>query len=205
MQSLALNLEQEWFCRACDEMHGRDGWYFRSDGTRRCRARSRVSSSKSQKKRLGSVREYQRAYRESRQGRVAALQKIRAARHAAKNPLSGLERNRRWRERHPEAQLWRGARDRAAQSGVEFSLTRAWVAERLLRGECELTGIVFRSSKNGRCSPYGPSIDRRDSSLGYTPSNCRVIVWALNMGLSEWGEELYARVAAAYLERRRGS
>lgn len=42
-----------------------------------------------------------------------------------------------------------------------------------------------------------------DSTKGYTPSNCRVVLWAMNMALSEWGEGAYARIAEAYLARRK--
>jgi len=207
MNNLALDFSGKSFCKGCNDYHDRDGWYYRKNGTKQCRVRRAASSSASQKRRLDTVREYQREYRLSRKDdpRWKALRDARLARHKAKHPRSSAEKQRRWRLRHPEFQIWRGARGRAKENGIEFALTREWVAERVARGRCELTDLPFQPNEtNGRCGPFAPSIDRRDSSKGYTTENCRVVIWAINMGMSEWGENVYAHVAAAFLEKKRG-
>lgn len=100
--------------------------------------------------------------------------------------------------------LWLAARQRAEQKGVVFSLPFAWVHERVQTGRCEVTGLPFnleeRRTKTSTGGPYTPSIDRRDPVKGYTPENCRVILWALNCALGQWGDEVFTVIAKAYAE-----
>lgn len=37
-------------------------------------------------------------------------------------------------------------------------------------------------------NPNAPSVDRIDSSRGYTVDNCRLILWSLNRALNNYGE-----------------
>lgn len=70
------------------------------------------------------------------------------------------------------------AKLRAVAKGVPFSLTEAW-AESRWTGTCELTDIPFKVTRpNGGF--YSPSIDRIKAALGYTPENCRFILFAVN-------------------------
>lgn len=80
-----------------------------------------------------------------------------------------------------------GARNRAKQKGMEFDLTKEWVKAR--SEKCELSGLPFRPEYDGvhGRNPFAPSVDRIDSSKGYTQDNCRVILYCLNMGLGQWG------------------
>jgi hypothetical protein len=149
-------------------------------------------------------RAYQKQYVLKKKGdpRWKLMQQERQAEHAKRNPKAGADKSKRWKENHTEFNLWRSAKQRAKEKGYEFTLSREWVSEHLAVGSCELTGIPFRKSDaRGRCGPFHPSIDRIDSSKGYAPDNCRLILWALNMALSEWGEEVYSYVAVKYLER----
>lgn len=170
-----------------------------------CKECKRRQSSESQKRRATKVREYQRAYRAGNKERIAYLQKERQKRHAERNPESAAEKHKRWRSNHPDRKLLYSARARAKSKGIEFSLTPEWLESRLSSGVCELAGIPisFDEKSEGRCRAFSPSIDRIDSSLGYTPDNCRVVCWAINMAMSEWGEETFAVVAKKYLENQR--
>jgi hypothetical protein len=84
-----------------------------------------------------------------------------------------------------------------------MEITEKWILERVSAGVCEVTGLPFILPviKNGKQKnqPFSPSLDRKNPALGYTPDNCRVVVWAFNAALADWGEEIYLAVARAYL------
>lgn len=89
------------------------------------------------------------------------------------------------------------------KKGFVLAIDRAWVAEKLVSGKCELTGIAFDLSPlpGGRQNPYTASLDRKDCSIGYTPENTRVILWALNAAFNTYGEGVYAKIAEVYLQK----
>ena len=63
--------------------------------------------------------------------------------------------------------------------------------------KCEMTDIQFTFEKKpGRhiWNPWMPSVDRIDSSKGYTLDNCRLVCWGVNNGLNQWGEEVFKKV-----------
>lgn len=74
--------------------------------------------------------------------------------------------------------LLSGAKKRAAKAGIVFELDLEWVAERVERGFCEVSGIPF-SMVTGR-DPFAPSLDRTDPTKGYTKDNVKVVVWCYN-------------------------
>lgn len=90
-------------------------------------------------------------------------------------------------------------RRRAAHKQYEFNLTREWIEQRLVQGTCEVTGLAFDLGRNTtqRFNPWCPSIDRIDSSKGYTQDNCRAVVWIYNMAKSEWSDEVVMQFAKA--------
>lgn len=94
-------------------------------------------------------------------------------------------------------------RIRAARTGREFDLTREWIANKLVAGVCEVTGLPFDLGRDSsqRFNPWGPSIDRIDSRLGYTQDNCRAVVWIYNMAKSEWDDEVVLKFASALVNR----
>ncbi|QDB71031.1 hypothetical protein bb8_p56 [Bordetella phage vB_BbrP_BB8] len=121
------------------------------------------------------------------------------ARYREENRERIREQQRQWRLRHTEEEkdrcrkkavdyratpdgrgdrLFHGAKKRAATSGIEFSLEREWVIEKVKSGVCEVTGLPFELS-SGR-SLFAPSLDRTDPTKGYTPDNVKVVVWSYN-------------------------
>lgn len=86
---------------------------------------------------------------------------------------------------------------------MECSLTIEWIKGKLLAGVCEVTGIAFEFERNG--NPFFPSIDRIDSSKGYTPDNCRVVLWIINTAKHTLAEDDFLsalrQVAEAVVER----
>jgi hypothetical protein len=94
--------------------------------------------------------------------------------------------------------LWR-IRMRAKKKGIVCELTKEWLQARLDAGVCELTGLPF--TPQGLLAPAMPSVDRKDSSKGYTPDNCRLICWALNAAFNNWGETEARKIWVEYLRR----
>lgn len=79
--------------------------------------------------------------------------------------------------------LVNGAKRRSLEKGIDCDLDFDFVHEKLLHGKCEVTGIEFDFKKptSSVKNAYSPSIDRIDSSLGYTKQNCRIVIWQFNM------------------------
>lgn len=67
------------------------------------------------------------------------------------------------------------------------------------QGRCTLTGIPFDFGLGSENSPYRCSIDRIDSSAGYTKRNCRAVCLCVNYALNKYGEGVLLRVAQGYL------
>lgn len=91
------------------------------------------------------------------------------------------------------SRLFSSCKRRAALSGGSVTITRQWVEDKLEIGVCELTGLPFNFSGRGKFSrqPYAPSIDRKDpQNPDYTPENSRVVLWAINCAMAEYGEEI---------------
>lgn len=62
-------------------------------------------------------------------------------------------------------------------------------------GFCALTGLPFHRAAGKH--PFAISIDRIDSSIGYCGGNLRVVLLAVNLGMSHWGEESFRAIARA--------
>lgn len=133
-----------------------------------------------------------RKYREK--NREAHLQ--RAKDYRARNKEAVASYARKYREEHRDAAttarrnfdgcvttLFNSARARARNKKLPFDLTRAWVEDHLRPMVCEATGITLQFKEgevNASVSPWAPSLDRIDSTLGYTVNNTRVVCWMYN-------------------------
>ncbi len=94
----------------------------------------------------------------------------------------------------------RRARSRAKKLGVEFSLTREWLEKKMDGGCCEVTGIYFEFG-NTPYHSFLPSLDRIDSSGGYTPDNVQVVVLIYNRAKGPDSHADIVRFATAVLSR----
>lgn len=67
--------------------------------------------------------------------------------------------------------------------------------------KCALTHIEFDLNlyKNKQENPFRPSMDRIDSSKGYTKDNIRLVCVAVNFALNEFGEETFKQICKSYL------
>lgn len=87
------------------------------------------------------------------------------------------------------------ARRRAKIKGLDFDLDVAWFEAKLGAGRCEISGLTFDYTDLA----LAPSIDRIDSRLGYTKSNCRVILYCLNAFKGSMDDEKCRQIARAFL------
>lgn len=95
------------------------------------------------------------------------------------------------------------AAKRARASGLEFSLSWEPVAAAIASGMCAATGLPF-DLKPGpyrhHANPWAPSLDRRDSSKGYTLDNVQVVCAAYNYAKSEWSADVLLTIARAIVD-----
>lgn len=68
-------------------------------------------------------------------------------------------------------------RSRAEKKGMDFDLTPEWLESKMALEFCEATGLRFEGKGN---QPYGRTVDRKDSSIGYTMENCWATCWLYN-------------------------
>ncbi len=89
---------------------------------------------------------------------------------------------------------------------IPFELTADDVREMMLatNGQCQVTGIKFDMHKMDgmRVRPWSPSIDRIDSTKGYTKNNCRIICTAANLSINQWGDEVFYALASSVVAYR---
>lgn len=92
---------------------------------------------------------------------------------------------------------------RARDAGLNFELSESEVSEKIMRGRCEATGLPFDLEPGPfrhHANPWAPSLDRRDSSKGYTPDNVQVVCAAYNYAKSEWSVDVLLRLARAIID-----
>ena len=99
--------------------------------------------------------------------------------------------------------LFSNAKSRCKSKGIELNLTQEWIKQHLRRGTCEITGIRFNlepPSEGLTRLPDAPSLDRIDKQKHYTEDNTRVILWAVNCALAEYGTEIMLPILKAMVK-----
>lgn len=101
--------------------------------------------------------------------------------------------------------LFKSIRARCRQRGVEVTITRDWIEQRVVAGFCEVTGLPFDIRRDPRAddghfsNPFAPSVDRIDRKKGYTPGNCVVVCWIYNLAKGPYTHAEVMRLARALL------
>jgi hypothetical protein len=73
-------------------------------------------------------------------------------------------------------------------------------------GHCEVTGVAFDvglRKADGRC-PFAPSLDRIDSKGIYELNNCRLVCYATNIALFNFGDDILTSLARGMMRRAKG-
>ena len=99
--------------------------------------------------------------------------------------------------------LTNAAKMRATKRGLEFSITAKWVEKRIAAGFCEATGIPFvlEPSAETRRHPFAPSLDRTDSTKGYTKDNVKIVSVIYNIAKADFSPEHLEMMARAVVAR----
>ena len=117
----------------------------------------------------------------------------------AKNAEAVNAKARQYRANNRAQHLAYEVQSRSRKLGLPCDIDKEWVEERLHSGVCEMTGLRFDSAKR---SAQSPSIDRIDPRVGYTKQNCRMIVWALNRAMSNYGEDFLIAMVKLVIAKR---
>jgi hypothetical protein len=118
--------------------------------------------------------------------------------------LCGPCNSNRVKEQSPEVRMYRRAKSRAAQSGLEFNLNKEDIQ---IPTHCPVLGIPLSTHKGtsgGRDN--SPALDRVDNSKGYIKGNVLVISHLANMmkssadqeqliKFSDWVQKTYVNTA----------
>lgn len=93
------------------------------------------------------------------------------------------------------------AKNRAKKKGVCFALTAADIEAKIAAGVCAVTGLPLDLASTPReRSPFVPSLDRIDPSIGYTPQNVQVVVWIYNAAKGDWSHDAVLKLARALVK-----
>ena len=101
-------------------------------------------------------------------------------------PFSSKEREREYRleyerkraKERPEYMLYKGAKRRARNNGLEFTIT---VDDIIIPQLCPYLHIpITPNGGGGSRLPGSPSLDRLKNHIGYTPGNIIVCSWRAN-------------------------
>lgn len=125
-----------------------------------------------------------------RRNRAARLESHRSAYHRDKLTPKMIVKN-----------LWGGANRRAREAGIEFTLTKEWVMDKVQAGVCELSGLKFEPGSRLH-HPMSPSLDRIRRDAGYTPDNTRLVIWAVNNLKGVGTDETMWKVVEAMISNR---
>lgn len=93
--------------------------------------------------------------------------------------------------------MYFNAERRAKLANRAFTLTPVDMLELVSAAgsACQISGIPFEKTK-GR-SPFAPSLDRIDSSVGYQKGNVRLVCHVANVSMNTWGIEPVLTLAKA--------
>lgn len=132
--------------------------------------------------------ERKRQYAKERYLQKGAALRAKQAEWRARNRehLKNTSAQRRLTKR--AACLVAAARVRARKKRIAFNLTASDVEaiQRTINaGVCEVSGVSLVLA--GPRGPYSPSLDRINPALGYVSGNVRVVAWALNCAMGDWG------------------
>jgi hypothetical protein len=121
-------------------------------------------------------------------------------------PRSKERRAKRYYKDFIETAL-RTVKSRAKEYSMDFDLDKLFLTELYEKQskKCALTGLEFeveREVEYRKRRPFAPSIDRIDYKKGYTKNNVRLVCVAVNIALSDFGDEVFDKMCLAYVNHK---
>lgn len=166
--------------RFCCRDHGHRYWVNSRQET--LNERAKLAMRKRRIEHPERIAELAATYRAKPKNRLGAARRSRMWHSEHRNYANPMRTERKQMERN--SQPWKGplvaAKVRARAKNLPFDLTEEWAKNRWT-GKCELSGIKFKVGEQGNGPRYFvASIDRIRPAEGYTQSNSRFILWAVN-------------------------
>lgn len=109
----------------------------------------------------------------------------------------------RWKAANTARRLLHQCRASAKYRKHECTITEE-LLDGLLQGmTCSATGLPLSLEWKGPSgtNPWAPSVDRINNSLGYVPSNVRIVCWAFNNMRGDFPDEVVETLVRAYSSR----
>lgn len=152
---------------------------------------------------LAYFREKNRKWREANREKAREASKRWHAENRERHKERVAETTARYRQGKAAKYWFKKLYNSAVKAGRDFDLTEEFLAELLSPMVCSVTGLelLYDWEGPGRTNPWGPSVDRIDSSGGYTMDNVRLVCWAYNLAKSDWADEVVLRMALALAEK----
>lgn len=102
-----------------------------------------------------------------------------------------------WYARNRHHELWKKAKQRATKTGKEFTITSQDVKDLLaVSFICPYTKVPYEITTGIGRNPWTSSLDRKDSTKGYTPDNIEITSLWWNIAKSSWSPEIMKRALA---------
>ncbi|MGZ2448490.1 hypothetical protein ACVIRO_001244 [Rhizobium ruizarguesonis] len=111
------------------------------------------------------------------------------------NPELRRERARRYKDANPHYEMLEGARKRAREQGVQFSISKV---DLIFPERCPVLDIpLFRS--RGKPTDNSPTLDKIIPERGYVPGNIQIISYRANRIKNNATVDELQRIAAYML------
>lgn len=91
------------------------------------------------------------------------------------------------------------SKENASKYKFECDLTPEWIESKIKKGRCEVTNIPFVLTRGHH--PFAPSMDRIDSSKGYTMDNIQIVVLIYNTAKRQFCHDDVMLLAKALVNR----
>lgn len=89
------------------------------------------------------------------------------------------------------------------KKGIQFNLTKYihQLSERINKGVCEVSGFLLDNTPSAGRKFNAPSLDRIDPKRGYVYENVRIVAFAVNAAMGDWGEDAFKQIMKKWMEK----